>query len=149
MKLSTRARYGTRILISLALNGGKYSLAQITARERVSRSYVQHLISPLIKAGIVGSTRGTGGGIWLTRPPHQVRLSQVIRLLEGNDLLMDCLSNPGLCPNSPACRTRETWCRVERAMLDVLDKVTLGDLAVSPDERRLPCRAAVEGGRDA
>lgn len=144
MKLSTRARYGTRILVDLALHGdSRMSLREITERQQVSRSYLDHLIAPLVEAGIIGSARGFRGGIWLARPLNRVRLSEVVKLLEGNELLVECIGNPGKCGRAEWCATRSIWEMVGRAIFRVLDSVTLQDLvnqqgkkvdAACPDE---------------
>lgn len=134
MKLSTRTRYGTRILIDLASTQGRLSLGEITRRQDVSRSYLEHLIAPLISAGIVGSSRGFGGGIWLARDSNEIKLSQVIKLLEGSRLLVDCIDNPETCARANRCITREIWRKVEQAILDVLDSITLKDLVTELDE---------------
>ncbi len=135
MRLSTRARYGTRVLVDLALhNGRRLSLGEVAARQQVSRSYLEHLIAPLVEAGIVGSVRGTGGGVWLARPAPQVKLNEVIRLLEGNCLLVECVSRPEVCSRAEGCVTRCMWGRVEQAIFTVLGSITLHDLAAEHGE---------------
>ena len=96
MKLSTRARYGTRALLDLALHRGDkpVQLKDIAQRQQISTQYLEHLISPLLGAGILRSTRGARGGIWLAKNPGEVRLSEVIQLLEGSIAPVDCLNDP-------------------------------------------------------
>ena len=109
MKLSTRARYGTRALLDLAIHGGEKPvlLREIAQRQEISTQYLEHLISPLLTAGILRSTRGARGGIWLAREPREIRLSEVIQLLEGSIAPVDCINNPETCPRSDACVTRD------------------------------------------
>ncbi len=85
MKLSTRSRYGTRALIDIAINstGKPVLLRDVARRQEISTMYLEHLITPLISAGIIRSTRGAKGGVWLARPPREVRLTEVIQLLEA------------------------------------------------------------------
>lgn len=129
MKLSTRARYGTRILVDLALhNDGRLPLGDVTRRQQVSRSYLNHLIAPLVDAGIIGSSRGSGGGIWLARDPDRIRLSEVIKLLEGDRRLVECIDRPEICNRAEGCVTRETWRRVELAFFGILNSISIQDI---------------------
>ncbi len=130
MKLSTRAQYGTRALLDLALHRDEepVQLKDIALRQEVSLHYLEHLISPLIAAGIVRSTRGARGGIRLARQPREIKLSQVIQLLEGSISPVECLDNPGGCHLSSACATRDVWGDMKRAMNNVLESTTLQDL---------------------
>ncbi len=130
MKLSTRARYGTKALLELALheNGELVPLKEIAQRQDIPLPYLEHLISPLVQAGIVRSTRGIGGGVSLVKPPHQVVLSEVILLLEGSLAPVDCLNHPETCPHSGHCVTRGLWNEVREAISGVLDSITLQDL---------------------
>ena len=84
MRLSTKGRYGTRALLELALRQGEgpVPLRDIAQRQQISLPYLQHLITPLIAAGIVRSIRGARGGVLLARPPEEIRLSEIIQLLE-------------------------------------------------------------------
>ena len=70
MKLSTRTRYGMRALVDLAITGTgqPVQLKDIAGRQQISLSYLEHLINPLISAGIIKSTRGARGGIILAKP---------------------------------------------------------------------------------
>jgi len=130
MKLSTRARYGTKALLELALHDGgePVPLKEISQRQQIPLPYLEHLISPLVQAGIVKSTRGVGGGVWLIRPPQEVALSEVIQLLEGSIALVDCVDNPEICPRSEHCITRSLWYEVKEAISGVFESITLQDL---------------------
>jgi Rrf2 family cysteine metabolism transcriptional repressor len=130
MKLSTKGRYGTRALLDLALHWdeGPILLRDIAQRQQIPLPYLEHLIAPLKAAGIIKSTRGARGGIWLAKPPQEVRLSEVIQLLEGPMALVDCVNNPQVCPHSDLCATRHIWCEIRKAINSVLESVTLQDL---------------------
>jgi len=86
VKLSTRARYGTKALLEVALHWGEEPvlLKDIAQRQQIPLPYLEHLIGPLVQAGIVRSARGTRGGVSLLKPPKEVILSEVIQLLEGS-----------------------------------------------------------------
>ncbi len=130
MKLSTRGQYGTRALLELALHQGEAPvlLKDIAQRQQISLPYLEHLITPLIAGGIVWSTRGARGGVSLAKPPEQVKLSEVIQLLEGSIAPVECVNNPGVCSRSELCVTRDIWCELKRVMNRVLESTTLQDL---------------------
>jgi Rrf2 family cysteine metabolism transcriptional repressor len=130
MKLSTRGRYATRALLDLARHqkAGPIPLKDIARRQEISLHYLEHLVTPLIMAGIVRSSRGPAGGVQLAKPPHEIKLSEVIRLVEGSIVPVECVVNPEVCSRSELCVTREIWAELERAMSAVLEFTTLQDL---------------------
>ncbi len=130
MKISTRGRYGTRVLLELALQGGKgpVLLKEIAKRQEIPLLYLEHLIAPLKAAGLVRSTRGAKGGIWLARLPRDIKLSDVIQLLEGSIAPVECVDNPEYCHRSDFCATRDIWWELKEAVNGVLSSVTLEDL---------------------
>ena len=130
MKLSTRARYGTRALLDLARHQGNepVQLKDIASRQDISLHYLEHIIAPLVGAGIVRSTRGAHGGMQLVRHPREIKLSEVVRLLEGDTTPVECVSNPEGCPRADSCVTREVWSEVKKAMDNTLNSITLQDL---------------------
>lgn len=130
MKLSTRGRYGLRALLDLAVHQGEglVLLKDIARRQEVSLPYLEHLIAPLIAAGLVKSTRGARGGVLLLKPPADIRLGEVVQVLEGPIAPVDCVNNPALCHRSAFCVTRDIWVELKEAMSQVLDSTTLQDL---------------------
>jgi len=130
MKLSTRGRYGTRALLELALRWGEgpVLLRDIAQSQQISLPYLQHLIAPLIAGGIVRSTRGAKGGISLVKPPEQIRLSEIIQLLEGSTAPVECVDNPMICRRSELCVPRDIWSELKKVMDEFLESVTLQDL---------------------
>ena len=130
MKLSTRGRYGTRALLDLALHQGEgpVPLKDIAQRQQISLLYLEHLIAPLIAGGIVRSTRGARGGVSLAKSPDEIRLSEVIQLLEGSIAPAECVNNPGICTRSELCVTRDIWSELKKAMNGILESTTLQDL---------------------
>ncbi len=131
MKLSRRARYGSRALLDLALHQGEgpILLKDIAQREQIPLFYLAHLITPLVAAGIVRSIRGARGGVWLGRPPGEIRLSEVVLLLEGPIAPVECVDDPGICARSESCATRDIWGELKQAIDGVLESTTLQDLA--------------------
>ena len=137
MKLSTKGRYATRALLDLARQQTEAPtpLKDIARRQEISLSYLEHLVAPLIMAGIVRSSRGPAGGIQLVKPPHEIKLSEVIRLVEGSTAPVECIVNPEVCPRSELCVTREIWAELERAMSTVLESTTLKDLVERQEKK--------------
>jgi len=137
MKLSTRARYGTRVLLELALHWGKgpVLLKDIAQRQQIPLPYLQQLIGPLVKKGIIKTTRGARGGISLLNPPKEVILSEVIQLLEGSITPVACVDNPELYPRSDTCVTHDIWTEVKKAMDGVLESTTFEDLVERKKEK--------------
>jgi len=140
MKLSTRGRYGTRALLELALHQGErpVPLKDIAQRQQISLQYLEHLITPLIAAGIVLSTRGPRGGVSLAKPPEAVRLSEIIQLLEGSIAPVECVNNPGICVRSKLCVTRDIWSELKKVMNGVLESITLQDLVERQKRKEQP-----------
>jgi len=130
MKLSTRGRYGLRALLDLAVHQGEgmVLLKDIARRQEVSLPYLEHLITPLIAGGLVKSTRGARGGVLLRKQPAEVRLTEVVQLLEGSIAPVDCVNDPRVCSRSASCVTRDIWIQIKDAMIQVLDSTTLQDL---------------------
>jgi len=130
MKLSTRGQYGTRALIELALHQEEEPvlLKDIAQSQQISLPYLQHLIAPLIAGGIVRSTRGAKGGISLVKPPEQIKLSEVIQLLEGSTAPVECVDNPKICRRAESCVSRDIWSELKKVTDEVLESITLQDL---------------------
>jgi Rrf2 family protein len=105
MKLSTRSRYGMRALMDLTINstGQPVQLKDIAKRQSISLSYLEHLVIPLIAAGIVKSTRGAHGGVMLAKPPGQIQLKEILEVLEGPLAPVDCLKDAGSALGSLCC----------------------------------------------
>ena len=118
MKLSTRGQYGTRALLDLALHKEEAPilLRDIARRQQIPPLYLAHLIAPLVAAGIVRSTRGTGGGVWLARSPQEVKLNEIIQLLEGSLAPVECLDDPKYCSRSDYCVTRDVWVELQKVI---------------------------------
>jgi Rrf2 family transcriptional regulator, cysteine metabolism repressor len=131
MKLSTRTRYGMRALMDLALHntGQPIQIKDIAERQQISLSYLEHLVIPLISAGIVKSTRGSRGGIKLAKLPQDITLKYILDILEGPLKPVECLSDEKSCSRSGMCATRDVWMDLAKAMEKVLESSTLEDLA--------------------
>ncbi|MEJ2221949.1 MAG: Rrf2 family transcriptional regulator [Desulfobacterales bacterium] len=130
MKLSTRSRYGTRILVDLARNRdqGPIQIGEISKRQDISVKYLEQLIRPLKKAKLVTSVRGPKGGHLLAEKPENISLGQIVRLFEGQSDLVECVSYPEKCPMSDDCQVRLAWRDATEVLYKKLDATTISDL---------------------
>jgi len=130
MKISTKGRYGTRVMLELANNWGKgpIQLKGVAKNQQLSLNYIEHLVAPLVSAGLVKTARGSSGGIWLAKPPNEIKVSEIICLFEGSSAPVECVNDPGVCRRSDFCATRDIWADVKKAVDGVLGSVTLEDL---------------------
>ena len=130
MKLSTRGRYAPRAMLDLALNYGKgpVPLKNIARKQEISERYLEHIMTVLLSAGLVQSTRGSRGGFSLAKLPKEIKLSQIIQAVEGSISLVACVDDPKLCKRVDACVTHDIWKKAKKAMLEVFDSVTLEDM---------------------
>jgi Rrf2 family protein len=127
MKLSTRGRYGVRLMLELALRFGEgpVLLKDIAVRQAISEKYLWHLINPLKTMGLIKSIRGAHGGYVLAKDPAEINLRDILRILEGSLCLVDCVDNPGACDRSESCITRDIWSETSRNISRTLESVTL------------------------
>ena len=110
---------------------GPASLAEIAAVEDLPRAYLEQLVTSLRDASLVVSTRGARGGYELARPPAEIRMSEVLRALEGPIAPMICASDQPehtTCDRSTRCTVNVLWIRVRDAITSTLDGMTLADL---------------------
>ncbi len=130
MKLSSRSRYGFRAILELAVEygNGPLQIKTIAQREDISNKYLEQLIAMLKASGLVRSIRGPKGGYELTRPPSDVKLSDVFTTLEGPVVTVECLEHPEFCPRCTECVTRDVWAQMQSAIMGVLESMTLQDL---------------------
>ncbi len=136
MKISTKGRYGIRLMLSLALHyeQGTLSLKAIAKEQDISEKYLEQIVNPLTKCGLVQSYRGAQGGYLLTRPPKEITIGEILRILEGSLSPVDCVDNP-TCPNSDSCASLSIWKKMKDALDDVVDNITLADLAEEHREK--------------
>jgi len=130
MKLSTRSRYGTRLMLEMAQHyqQGPLHLSFIAGRQGISVKYLEQIIIPLKKAHYIQSVRGPKGGHILARPPEEITVGEIVALLEDGASLAACSDNAGVCERSPTCLTRQVWQAAAQAMFDKLNTITLADL---------------------
>jgi Rrf2 family protein len=129
MRLSTRTRYAARALAELA--SGRVtpvSVREIAEREHISAKYLEQIFHTLSSVGLVRAIRGKSGGYELAKPPASITLKDVFVVFEGS-IALECTDDPDRCPLVETCATRDTWVELKEAILRVLERTTLQDLA--------------------
>lgn len=130
MKLSTRTRYGVRLMIDLAMRFGEgpVYLREIASKEDISEKYLSQIIMPLKSAGLVHSHRGVKGGYELALEPSQITMLDVVQALEGKNEILACIGPQDGCQRATQCVARNLWIKVQSAMDNTLVAVTLSEL---------------------
>lgn len=130
MKISTKGRYALRLMLDLALQGGEgpVPLRDVARRQDISDKYLEQIITPLSRAGLVRSVRGAGGGYLLTRPAEEYTVGEILRVLEGPLVPVSCAQDKQCCGRAEQCVTQEVWESVMAAVAGVVDHITLADL---------------------
>jgi Rrf2 family protein len=132
---STRGEYGVRLMAELArhFGTGPVSLAEVAEHEDLPRPYLEQLVSSLRDADLVTSTRGARGGYQLTRDPREIRMSDVLRALEGPIVPMVCANEDPIhaldCGRTGYCNVNLMWVRVREAIVTTLESLTLADVS--------------------
>jgi len=131
MKISTKGRYAVRVMLDLALNdnGECIKVKEIAGRQSLSEKYLEQIIAILNKAGYVKSVRGAQGGYRLAGSPDEYTVGMILRLTEGSLAPVACLEmGEEECDRCDTCETLEVWNEVYRAVNNVVDNITIGDL---------------------
>ena len=132
IRLSTKGRYGTRLMLNLAnhyTNGNEaVILKNVSTDEDISIRYLEQIIIPLKINRLVKSIRGAGGGYTLARHPSSIKLSEIINALEGPCDLVECVEDSDYCARSSGCAAHEIWERASQMLSAYFDKTTLQDL---------------------
>lgn len=131
MQISTKGRYALRLMLDLAVHntGELVKIKDIAARQDISEKYLEQIISVLNKAGYVKSVRGPQGGYSLQRRPQEYTVGMILRLTEGCLSPVDCVAPDGSgCEKGDACVTRILWKKIDDAINEVVDNITLEDL---------------------
>ena len=132
MKISTKGRYATRVMLDLALHdtGECIKAKDIAARQGISEKYLEQIISILNKAGYVKSVRGAQGGYRLAKAPKEYMVGMILRLTEGSLAPVACLEDGAdACERWDTCETLDVWRDLYGAINQVVDGVTIADLA--------------------
>jgi Rrf2 family transcriptional regulator, cysteine metabolism repressor len=137
LKVSSRGHYGLRLMTELARAHGRgpLSLTEIARVEALPLPYLEQLVVPLRKAGLVEGTRGLHGGYTLARDPRDITAGDILRVLEGPVKLVDCTALAyihGACGREGDCFSSGLWHRIKVTVEAILDQATLDDLLHDP-----------------
>ena len=147
MKLSTRSRYGTRLLLDLAEHGSEkfVQLKDVSKRQGISLKYLEQIVIPLKKANYLVSARGAGGGYKLARSPGQITVGEIVALLEGGNSITHCATKPEVCDHAQSCLTRTLWIETAEVIFEKLNSETLSDLIRNKDKPREKVAGPLKG----
>lgn len=149
MWVSTKAQYGMRALIEVAVGGNEpTSLKTVADRQNLSHQYLEQIFAVLRRAGIVESVRGARGGYRLAQHPSKVTALDVVERLEGSVAPVECIDDEDACGRTGACSTEPLWRDVDAAVRAVLGGTTIADLMAERsllNIEPLPDRFAVPG----
>lgn len=132
MKLTTKGRYATRAMLDLALHRdeGAILVRDIARRQEVSEKYLKQLFAPLKAAGLVRTIRGARGGFTLAKPPSEIKLIEIVQVMDGSMAPSECVDDAQICSRSDSCVTRQVWTEMKEATDKVLESTNLQDLVV-------------------
>ena len=130
MKLTTRTRYGIRMLIYIASKNSSeaITLQEISHNQDISLKYLEKISKILKQSKYISGKRGPGGGYELLKPAEEIRLGDLVQVLEGDLDFVDCWFNQEPCPRINECRSRIVWNELEKLIYNRLNYVTLSDL---------------------
>ena len=137
MLVSTKGRYALRMMLQLAETPDKpVRIKEVASCQDISPKYLEQIMIVLKSSGFVDSMRGPRGGYTLARDPKEITAGSIIRAMEGN-LSIDCVITKGeSCPRSADCKAHMLWNKIDRAVSDIIDTVTLYDMVQwVPDKR--------------
>lgn len=137
VELSTKARYGARFMLELAIHYGEgpVPLRDIAERQEISEKYLWNVMAPLKTIGLVRATRGSFGGFTLSKAPSEINMKEIVNALEGSLCLTQCVEDAAVCDRSPTCVTRDIWARLSDILLRELESITLEDMVDSNLEK--------------
>ena len=131
MKISTRGRYSLRMMIDLAqhYNGGFIALKDISARQNISKKYLEQIIPFLNRSNLLLANRGHMGGYQLAKPPSEITLKEILFSAEGSLVPVSCMDNkPNACEHYADCITLPIYEGLYQVISDYLDSITLQEI---------------------
>ena len=130
MKISTKGRYGLRILIDLATHDpAKPRLIRDIARsQQISEKYISRLVIDLRRAKLIRSVRGVNGGFHLAKRPDEITLLEILETMEGPISVVDCVRSPEKCGRQHLCPARDIWVELNDGIRELTKKITLDDI---------------------
>ena len=147
MRLSKRGEYGLRAMIDLAASSSEHrpgngvvQIKEIAEREQIPSKFLEQILLTLKNAGLLQSKMGVGGGYYLARPPEEISLGHIVRVLDGPLAPIRCVSQmayePCGCPDEQTCGLRLVMLDVRNAIAELLDNTSLADVLGRVDQAR-------------
>jgi len=144
IRLSTKGRYGTRLMLNLAqyhkTAPTAIILKNISQEEEISIRYLEQIIIPLKINKLVKSIRGAGGGYTLARKPKDIRISEILHALEGSCCLVECVEDEDYCDRIPYCPTHDIWTEASLLLKNYFENLTLQDLLEQSEKKKSKSR---------
>ena len=133
MKISKKTQYGIRAMVYLAKFSKKKKLCclkKISQDEGIPFSFLEKIIIQLVKEGLVNAQKGPGGGYCLAKKPQNIRVGNIVRILEGVTAPVKCLDKEVkfVCPREKNCLAKKLWLKVKKSLDSTLNLITLADL---------------------
>ena len=130
MRISTKSRYGVKLMLNMAEN---YTLTYISAnvlaeQEKLPGKYVGAILNKLLKEHLIIALRGAQGGYKLSRPPEEINVLQILNVLETNNFIAPCCQSSSCCSDYGTCVTSDLWCLLQSTIDELLSNLTLADL---------------------
>ena len=131
MRISTKTRYGMRLMIDIAQNQGSgwVALKDAADRQGVSKKYLEQVVAPLVAAGLLDVARGASGGYQLARDARAITLADIVGASEDGFALLTCTIDADACERAGDCASRRIWDGLQGAMRGSLEGQTLADIA--------------------
>lgn len=131
MRISTKGQNAIKLMLDLATynHGEPVKVKDIAKRQNISEKYLEQIVAALNKAALVKSVRGAHGGYGLNYPPAQYTVGQILKTVEGNMSPTDCVGENGApCENKSTCVSFRLWEKLDAAINEVLEGITLADM---------------------
>jgi Rrf2 family protein len=130
MKLSTRVRFGLRIMLQIAAEQGERPVfsRRIALTQGISEAYVDQILLPLRTGGLLTSQRGRSGGYRLAKSASEISTLDILQALEGKIALADCVDNPATCGHADTCVAHRVWTKMTNSLRESLESTTLAQL---------------------
>lgn len=135
MTISSKGRYALRTMLDLAVfnTGQPIRLRDVAKRQEISEKYLEQIVAMLNKAGLISSVRGSNGGYFLRKPPADYTVGEILRVTEGSLSPVECVDSND-CDRKDFCAVNIVWNRLNDAISEVVDNITLADLVAWNEE---------------
>ncbi len=152
MRLSTKGEYASRAMLELARNYDQRPLhiRDISKLQSIPQRFLEQILLQLKRAGYLRSRKGPDGGYYLSKPPGEITVAEVIRVMDGPLAPIDCVSVTAheICPHEKSCSLMWLWKDVRDAVAEILEKTTLADLVNHPAAVRAGIERSIGKERD-